>query len=504
MSALDLVVRGGTVVNAGGSFVADVGVADGKIVHVGGSMRGRTEIDAEGQLVLPGGVDPHVHLSAPRLMDGPSWVDDFFTGSQAAIAGGVTTIGNMTFQREGESLHDALARDLSDAEASAAVDFLLHPVLTDPTVDVRGSLDDLASRGVRSVKLFLTNPSFDARIDEYMEAITVAASAGMLVLMHCEDGPLLRVIAARLEQEGKTGVDQWSASRPDYVEAFAIQRAKAIAQTTGASIYAVHVSSSAALEASASAKRAGLPFYVETRPMYLHLTSERLQDYDGAKYIGAPPLREPADMAALWSALQDGTVDTVATDHAPWALNAKLDPKLTFKTARQGVADLETSLPLLFSEGVRSGRLSLTRFVELVSARPAQLFGLWPRKGLIAPGSDADLAIWDPEYRYLIDAERMYSRADYSVYQGHEVTGCPVTVIARGQVVMEHRHVDAKPGRGAWLPASRSVDRGANPPAADVAAPAVEDVHAVAVEQRAVPVRGDGEAMQRAARRRSR
>ncbi len=453
MNSIDLVIRGGTVVNASGSFVADVGVTDGKILQLGGPMRGRTEIDAGGQLVLPGGVDPHVHLSAPRLLDGPSWVDDFFTGSQAAIAGGVTTVGNMTFQREGESLDDALERDLSAAEATAAVDFLLHPVLTDPAVDRRGSLQDLASRGVRSVKLFLSNPSFDARIDEYMQAITEAAHARMLVLMHCEDGPLLRVIAARLEQERKTGVDQWSASRPDYVEAFAIQRAKAIAQTTGASIYAVHVSSSAALAVSASAKRAGLPFYVETRPMYLHLTSERLHDDDGAKYVGAPPLREAADVAALWSALQDGTVDTVATDHAPWSLDAKLDPELTFKTARQGVADLETSLPLLFSQGVRSGRLSLTRFVELVSARPAQLFGLWPRKGLIAPGSDADLAIWDPQHRYLITAERMYSRADYSVYEGWEVTGCPVTVIARGQIVMENREVNADPGRGEWLPA---------------------------------------------------
>lgn len=453
MSSLDLVVRGGTVVNASGSFVADVGVMDGKIVQLGGPMRGYTELDADGQLVLPGGVDPHVHLSGPRLIEGPSWVDDFFTGSQAAIAGGVTTIGNMTFQREGESLHDALERDLSDADAAAAVDFLLHPVMTDPAVDVRGSLEGLASRGVRTIKLFLSNPSFDARIDEYMEAITLAARARMLVMLHCEDGPLLRVIAARLEQEGKTGVEQWSASRPAYVEAVAIQRARAIAQATGASIYAVHVSSSAALAASASAKRAGLPFYVETRPMYLHLTSERLHDGDGAKYVGAPPLREPADVAALWSALQDGTVDTVATDHAPWTLDAKLDPELTFKTARQGVADLETSLPLLFSEGVRSGRLPLTRFVELVSSRPAQLFGLWPRKGLIAPGSDADIAIWDPEHRYVITAERMYSRADYSVYEGREVTGCPITMIARGQIVMEHREVNVEPGRGAWLPA---------------------------------------------------
>jgi dihydropyrimidinase len=492
MTSLDLIVRGGTVVNASGSVVADVGVMGGKIVHVGGPMRGRTEIDAEGLLVLPGGVDPHVHLSAPSLPDGPSWVDDFYTGSQAAIAGGITTIGNMTFQREGESLHDALSRDLSDAKATAAVDFLLHPVLTDPSVTVRASLNELASQGVRSVKVFLTNPSFDARIDEYMEAITIAASAGMLVLMHCEDGPLLRAIAAHLEQEGKTGVDQWSESRPDYVEASAVQRAKAIAQTTGASIYVVHVSSSAALRASAAAKRAGLPFYVETRPMYLHLTSERLQEEDGAKYIGAPPLRGPADSAALWSALQDGTVDTVATDHAPWALDAKLDPGLTFKTARQGVADLETSLPLLFSEGVRAGRLSLTRFVELVSARPAQLFGLWPRKGLIAPGSDADLAIWDPEYRYFIDANRMYSRADYSVYEGREVTGCPLTVIAQGQVVMKDRQVDVTPGRGAWLPASPPEDRGERPLAAHIGA----DVYVIDAEQRAVPACGDSEAVQ--------
>ena len=454
-NCVDLVIRGGTVVNAGGTALADVGILRERVVQIGGELEGREEIFAHGQFILPGGVDVHVHLSPARWSPEAefNWVDDFYSGSRAAIAGGVTTIGNMTFPWDGQSLEGAVARDLASASANASIDYFLHPVLTEPDEVSLVALEAMARRGIRTVKLFMTNQSFDARIDDFMKALEVAARCGILVMIHCEDGPVLRAIARRLESIGRSDVTQWARSRPDFAEASSIHRAMGMCLATGASVYAVHVSSEIALDACRSAKRAGLPFFVETRPMYLHLTSELLEATDGAKYIGAPPLRQPHDVEALWVALNDGTIDTVATDHAPWSLQAKLDPRLNVRTARQGVADLETSLPLLFSEGVRTGRLSLTRFVELVSARPAQLFGLWPRKGLIAPGSDADLVLWDPEYRYVIDGSRSYSRADYSVYEGTEVIGAPMTTISRGVVVMRDRQVIGERGRGMWLAA---------------------------------------------------
>ncbi len=455
MNHVDLVVRGGLVASAQGAFTADIGIDGDRIVQVGGSLEGTEEISAAGKLVLPGGIDVHVHLSSGRPSSPSSyaWVDNFYSGSLAAIAGGVTTFGNMTFPWPGDTLDQALARDLEQARNDAAVDYILHPVLFDPSEQARLALPALAEKGFRTLKIFLTETTFNSRINEFLEAIAIAAEHGVLVLMHCEDGALLDAISTNLTRLGRTDISEYALSRPDFVEEAAIQRAVSISQTLNAAVYAVHVSSAKAIQVGRAAKGRGLPFFVETRPMYLHLTSEALRAPDGPKFVGAPPLREVEDATALWLALQDGTVDTVASDHAPWSLEAKLDQRLDFRTARQGVADLETSLPMLFSEGVRTGRLSLSRFVELVSAKPAQLFGLWPRKGVIAPGSDADLAIWDPTYEYVIEAARHQSRADYSVYEGRKVTGAPVTVISRGEIVMSDRVVSAQRGRGVWLAA---------------------------------------------------
>jgi dihydropyrimidinase len=217
----------------------------------------------------------------------------------------------------------------------------------------------------------------------------------------------------------------------------------------------VHLSSAAALERCRQARAAGLPVYVETRPLYLHLTRERFNEPDTAKYVGAPPLREPADREALWRGLAAGEVDTVCSDHAPWTLAAKLDPALDVVTARQGVADLETLMPMLFSEGVAAGRISLDRFVELTSANAARLFGLYPRKGAIAVGSDADLALWDPGQRRLIDGAQMRSRAGYSVYDGWTVQGWPRFVIRRGQLMLADGTSMAEPGQGRWAREAR-------------------------------------------------
>jgi dihydropyrimidinase len=461
----DLVIRGGTVVTTGSSAECDVGVLDGKVHQLGGGLRGRREIDASGALVLPGGIDMHVHLSLPSPPEPgtPAWVDDFGSGSRAAIAGGVTTVGNMTFPWAGQSLAEALARDLAAAADTAAIDYVLHPVLVSPTPEALAELPSLAAEGHTSLKLFMMMPEFEAQIDDALAAIQLAGRSGMLTLLHCEDGALVRFAGEQLLAADRGSVGNWALSRPESAERAAVERAVAICEATGAPIYIVHLSSGAALDAARRGQGRGLPVFVETRPLYLYLTSKVLAEPDAGKYIGSPPLREPTDVATLWSGVTDGSVHTLGSDHAPWSLEAKTDPSLNVITARQGVADLETMLPMLFSEGVQTGRISLSRFVSLISTTPARLFGLYPRKGTIAVGSDADLVVLDPQRHRVIDGAVMESRAGYSAYDGWEVYGWPRFTISRGEVVLEDGEVVAAPGRGQWLHRAGSTETGAAP-----------------------------------------
>ena len=449
----DLVIRGGTVVTAGSSADCDVAVRDGKIGQIGGAPSGRRVLDATGALVLPGGIDMHVHLSSPDPPEPgvPAWVDDFASGSAAAIAGGITTIGNMTFPGEGDSLRQSLERDLTTARQQAAIDYVLHPVLASATQEALAELPAIARAGHTSLKLFMVGEEFETQADGMIEAVRLAGQHGMLTLIHCEDGALVRFAGEQLLAAGRGGIADWAASRPVAAERAAVERAVAICEMTGAPIYIVHLSSAAALRAARRGRASGLPVFVEARPLYLYLTSELLSGPDGGKYIGAPPLREPSDVEALWSGLADGSIDTVGSDHAPWALADKLDESQNVVTARQGVADLETMLPMLFDAGVTTGRISLHRFVSLASSGPARLFGLYPRKGSIAVGSDADLLVLDPQLRRTIDGSAMQSRAGYSAYDGREVSGWPRFTISRGEVVLEDGQVIAPDGRGQWL-----------------------------------------------------
>lgn len=449
----DLVVRGGTVVTAGGNAAADVGVQDGRMVQIGGPMRARREIDARGCYVFPGGIDVHVHFSAFRRPE-PGFemqVDDFYSGSQAAIAGGITTIGNMVHQWQDETLRAAVARDMAAAERDAAVDYLLHPVLARPGSDALADIAALAQDGHRTVKFFLMYDNFDREADGYLDAFGAAAANRLLAMAHCEDGPLIRYLRRRLRAEGRTAARYYPDTRPDYVESAATERAIAYAHAAQASLYVVHLASAAALDACRRARTRGWPVSVETRPLYLYLTNERFMEPDGAKYTGNPPPRAASDREAIWEGMRDGSIQCLCSDHAPWTLAQKLDPALDATSLRAGVSDLETLLPMLFSEGVRTERISLERFVELTSTNAARLFGLYPRKGTIAVGADADLVVWDPEATRTVDGATMYSRAGYSVYDGWKVTGWPVYTISRGEVLCDHGRVEAERGRGRWL-----------------------------------------------------
>jgi dihydropyrimidinase len=456
IARFEFVIRGGTIVTPGHREVADVGVRDGKIAQLGGVMRGHAELDARGLLVVPGGIDAHVHLvcGAPAEAAGqqePEWVDDFWSGSLAAIAGGVTTVGNMTFALPGESMTAAIAREMAGAGAEAAVDWFLHPVLNSLGEGTAAEIAALAADGHTSIKVFLSNPEYAAGTPGLPDAFAAAGRAGCLTLVHCEDAGMLAQTGRELIGSGRGAMRHFPDARPVSAEVAAVDEAIGLARRTGAPIYIVHLSSAAALERCRQARAAGLPVFVETRPLYLHLTRERFEEADAGKYVGAPPLRERSDQDALWRGLAAGEVDTVCSDHAPWTLAAKLDPALDVVTARQGVADLETLMPMLFSEGVAAGRISLDRFVELTSASAARLFGLYPRKGAIAVGCDADLALWDPQERRVIDGARMRSRAGYSVYDGWTVQGWPRFVMRRGQLVLADGSCLAQPGSGQWV-----------------------------------------------------
>jgi dihydropyrimidinase len=446
---LDLIIRGGTIAAAGGEARADLGIVGGRIAQIGGEITGKRELDATGKLLLPGGIDAHVHLSTPPgPREGPQWVDDFTSGSAAALAGGITTLGNMTFLAPGETPLAGLAREAAVARGQTICDLFFHPVLGATTPDVLDEIPALLDAGCNTIKYFTVSASFDAQIAGYVEATRRAGVAQLLTLIHCEDSALLTDAATTLAAAGQTSLRYYAESRPPISEVVATQRAVAIAEATGAPVYIVHLSCARALAVCAEAQARGVPVYVETRPFYLHLTRERLLEPDGAKYIGQPPLREASDVDALWAGLHAGTIHTVCTDHAPWSLAAKLDPALTITRLRPGAENLQTMLPMLYSEGVRKGRISRGRLVEVLSTNVAKLVGLYPRKGTIAIGSDADLVIFDPDLTRTIDAAMLKSNADYSVYEGWEVTGWPLTTIRRGEIVFADDTVIGPPGSG--------------------------------------------------------
>ena len=442
--ATHLLIRGGRVVNADTTRQADVLIEGERIVSVAGRIAtpasGRV-IDARGKLVIPGGIDPHTHLQ-------PAFVDDLTSGSRAALAGGITTLGTFSAPRREETPEAALDRMTALIQHQAIADFILHTNAGTPRVEFIPSLATLVARGQPSIKVFMVGADFGASLGAFVQLLEAARDAGVVTLVHCEDGALLAAAVRRLVAQGRTALTNYAESRPLVAEVVATQQAAALCESTKAPMHVVHLSSARALEACRTARRLGLPFTVETRPLYLHLTDEVMRGPDAPLYIGQPPLRSRDDVEAMWSGLLDGSIDFLATDHAPWTRAQKLDPELTITRLRPGVSNLQHMLPMYYSEGVRTRRLPLERFVATTSTNAARRFGLHPRKGVIAEGSDADVVIWDPELRGVVRGEDDLSNADYSVYEGRQVTGWPVTTIRRGEVVATGTNVSGAPGSG--------------------------------------------------------
>ena len=447
---MELIIRNGTVVTHGDIYQADVGIERGKVKQIGqGLGPASKEIDATGKYLLPGGVDVHTHVDFELL--GNRSVDDFYSGTAAAACGGVTTIVDYALPERGQSIQGSVEAWQKKAEGKAIIDYGLHPVILEPTQKIIDEMADAAADGHTSFKLFMIGMArFDELAAEYLKVIAQAGKVGAITNIHAEDQCLISYLTQQLNAAGKFGVKHFADSRPRLSEGLAVQRAVTMARYAEAPIYLVHLSCEEALAPIREARARGQIVYGETRPIYLHLSRERFDGPEGERYLGWPPLREASQMQAMWDGLRSDNLQTVATDHCGWNLAQKKKGK-TVDELLPGMSNLETILPMLYSEGVGKGRLSIHRFVEVISTNPAKLFGLYPQKGTIAVGSDADIIVFDPKKAVTIRHRDMHSRSDYELHEGFQVTGWPTMTLSRGEVIVENGKVLGSSGRGQLL-----------------------------------------------------
>ena len=455
----ETVIRGGTVTTAESSIVADVGIADGKIAAIGvGLPQGREEIDASGQLVMPGMIDVHTHFDHMVALVNANNADDYDSGSRAAAAGGITTVVNFAFQEAGHSLRHAVEGELERASGKSYVDYGVHQCVTDPTVEgVFEEIPVLADEGFASVKCFTTLSPFQLPDADILTLMEVARDNGILVNCHAEDETLVNHLTQSFLKRGMTEVAYLPKARPPVAEEVATYRFATYARVLEAPIYFVHLSSAAALRAVRRVRNEGGHIYAETRPVYLYLDESvyELPNREGNKYAVLPPLRAKENQKVLWEGLRNGEIQTYATDHAPWMAAQKLDPSREFNRLPAGVSNVQTSIGMLYSEGVRGGRMSAQQLVQVASTNPAKLFGMWPNKGTLAPGADADVCIIDPERKVEILGREMLSASDYDVYEGYQGQGWPVLTMLRGDVIAREGQIVAETPGGRLLKRSR-------------------------------------------------
>lgn len=439
----DTIIRGGTVVTAADIFTADIGVAGGRVAALGADLGSAAEvIDATGLLVMPGGIDSHVHLDQPAGV-GIVPADGFETGTRSAAVGGNTTIMPFCLQQKGQSLRAALEAYKLKAAGNCYIDVALHLIITDPTPQVLGQeLPALIAEGYKSFKIFMTYDDLKLNDREILEVLDVARTTGALTMVHAEGHDAIKFLAERMEREGKTAPYYHARSRPIPVEREATHRAISFAEIVETPIMVVHVSNRESMEEIRRAQQKGLKIYGETCPQYLVLTENDLDraGMEGAKYVCSPPPRDTASQVACWEGIEQGVFDVFSSDHCPFRYDdtGKLIPRglRNFRYVPNGIPGIATRMPILFSEGVVKGRIDLNRFVALTSTNHAKRYGLYPTKGTIAVGSDADILLWDAKREVTITHSLLKDGCDYTPYEGMAVTGWPVRTILRGQTVM--------------------------------------------------------------------
>jgi dihydropyrimidinase len=458
--SLDLIIRNGTVVTAADTFRGDIGVLDGRIVALGTSLpRAEKEIDATGLTVMPGGVDAHCHIDEPPFLNA-TVADDFASATRAAACGGTTTIVPFVNQLAGHSLEAAVQDYRSKARGKALIDYAFHIILTNiykPLIDEE--LPALIERGYRSFKVFMSYQGLMLSDDKIMDVMNVAQRHRSTVLVHAENGHCVHWLSARLESAGRTGLDACADAAPSAVEREATHRAITLAELTGARAVIVHVSSIQALEQIEWGRDRGLPIIAETCPQYLIDQSERLQEpgWEPAKYLFSPPSRGKDNAEKLWARGALGSFQLFSSDHCPFRISgtdgkrASMAAEPHFRRVPPGLPGLETRMPLMYDACVLQGRMSAQQFVSLTASNPARTYGLYPRKGNLAPGADADIVLWDTDTRVTITHANLHDACDYSPFEGRSVGAWPVMTLSRGETIWNRGWVCDRYGRGQFL-----------------------------------------------------
>jgi dihydropyrimidinase len=447
-------IKHGTVVTATDQYVGDVLVEDEKITAIGSALEMHADktIDAKGKYVLPGGIDVHTHLDMP--FGGATSADDFETGTRAAAFGGTTSIVDFAIQYKGQTLHHAWETWMKKAEGKAVIDYGFHMIMTDMNDQVEQEMDALVRQGVTSFKLFMAYRGVFMLDDgSIFKALLKTGQNGGTICMHAENGDVIDVLVKRALAAGHTAPKYHALTRPARAEAEATHRAIALAEIADVPIYIVHLSAAEALEKVTEARDRGLMAYAETCPQYLFLSYDNYEepDFGGSKYVMSPPLREKMKQDELWRGLKFNDLQCVSTDHCPFCMKEKRLGENDFSKIPNGAPGIETRMSLVYDGGVRPGRISLNRFVELTSTSPAKIFGLFPRKGTIAPGSDADIVVFDPNRTITLSAKTLHMNVDYNPYEGRQVTGATDIVMSRGRVVIEDGKYVGKAGSGSFL-----------------------------------------------------
>ena len=461
-AAFDLVIRNADIATAADRFSADIGVRDGRIVALGsGLARGAGEIDAAGRLVTPGGVDSHCHLDQDTG-DESVMADDFLSGTISAACGGTTTVIPFACQQKGKTLRAAIDTYHQRADGRAVIDYAFHLIVTDPTPYVlEQELPQLIEEGYTSFKIYMTYDALKLNDRQMIELLALARTHGAMVMIHAENADCIAWLTEALLEQGITAPIGHALSRPMLVEREATHRAISLAQLVDTPVLIVHVSGREAIEQIRWAQGHGLAVYAETCPHYLLLTEDMLEDGPrGYQCICSPPPRDEANRQAVWDGLVNGTFQVLSSDHAPFRFDGPHGKQVAGENPRfdqvpNGIPGLETRMALLMSEGVMSGRIDIHAFVALTATNAAKLYGLYPRKGSVAIGGDADLVIWDTDRNFTLTNDALHHNVDYTPYEGWQMKAWPALTLSRGAVVWDGVQPSGTPGRGEFLPALR-------------------------------------------------
>src|SRR5215469_7633112 len=458
MKPMRVLIKNGHIVTAVDSYTADILIDGETIAMIGKGLSNVVgaidkTIDATDKLVIPGGIDPHTHMDLP--FGGTSASDDFETGTRAAALGGTTTIVDFAVQYHGQSLNQALDVWFAKAEGKACIDYGFHMILTDLPDERLPELKTLIDQGISSFKLFMAYPGvFLVDDGTIFKAMTTAGESGGLICMHAENGVVIDVLVKKALAEGKTAPKYHALTRPTKAEAEGVHRAIAIAEMAHSPVYIVHLSCYDALREVQAARDLGLPAFAETCPQYLFLdhTYYEQDGFEGAKYVMTPPLRDKSNQEELWKGLRGNDLQVISTDHCPFCFKEQKElGREDFSKIPNGGPGVENRMSLIYDGGVVQKRIGINRFVELTSTAAAKIFGMFPRKGTIAVGSDADIVIFDPNAEHTISAKTHHMRVDYSAYEGRKVRGVTETVLSRGNVIVEKGHFKGTAGDGKFL-----------------------------------------------------